>query len=125
MTASSGKPRSMSTGGVVALVLLGILFVTVVYSCATSASSSDDSEDGSGMAEVMCEEFVTDRLKSPSSAEFAGADSVTPLGDDQYEVTASVDSQNGFGAMIRTEYVCTIQDSGDDTWNLVSLDLDE
>lgn len=125
MTANSQPSTGRSILGFIVLVaILG----SVIYSCSTnSGSDSTEPEDGGGgsMAEVMCEEFVTDRLKAPSTAEFPGADSVLELGVNEYEVSASVDSQNGFGAMIRTAYVCTIRYTGDDQWALVSLDIEE
>jgi hypothetical protein len=117
-----GNGKSL-LGGLVFVVLIG----SVIYSCSTSSGEDDgaDSSDRSGMAEVMCEEFVTDRLKAPSTAEFLGASSVDLTGREQYEVTASVDSQNGFGAMIRTPYVCLVNYEGDDQWKLVNLAIDE
>lgn len=126
MTAKSQPSNGSALAGcVLILFIIGI----VIYSCSTDSGGSDSTEpdDGGGgsMAEVMCENFVTDRLKAPSTADFPGADSVDELGSDEYEVTASVDSENGFGAMIRTDYVCTIRYSGDDKWTLVSLDINE
>jgi len=44
---------------------------------------------------------------------------------DTYKVIASVDSENGFRAKIRTDYVCTVIDVGNDKWNLISLDIGE
>jgi len=45
-----------------------IIIGPVVYACANPSSDSGgstDGEDSSGMAEIMCEDFVTDRLKAP------------------------------------------------------------
>lgn len=126
MTAKSQPSNGSALAGcVVILFIIGI----VIYSCSTDSGSDSSTEpdDGGGgsMAEVMCENFVTDRLKAPSTADFPGADAVDDLGDDEYQVTASVDSENGFGAMIRTDYVCTIRYAGGDEWQLVSLNIDE
>ena len=58
------------------------------------------------------EEFVKERLKSPSTASFPRSsekrDYITKLGENKYLIEAWVDSQNGFGAMIRSKYSCTI-----------------
>jgi hypothetical protein len=125
----SATPQPASNGKTIAgFIVMLIIIGSIIYSCSTSdAKGSDstdtDTSDQSGMAELMCEDFVTDRLKAPSTADFPGADSVVPAGPDMWTVSASVDSENGFGAMIRTDYLCTVQDSGNDKWLLKSLDL--
>lgn len=50
-----------------------------------------------------CQEAVKRYLKSPGSAKFGG-ESVTAR--DPYVVTGWVDSQNGFGALVRNRYYC-------------------
>lgn len=121
----TAKPVPSAGGTAAGLIVMLFLVGIVVYSCSAGGNDSgnDDSSNDEIGAEVMCEQFVTERLKAPSTAEFPGADSVVVTGDDQYKVTASVDSENGFGAMIRTDYVCLINDNGDETWTLVSLDM--
>jgi len=64
------------------------------------------------MAFVMSQNFVKQRLKSPASAEFPyvsdrGVD-VFPDGVCGFQVSAYVDSHNGFGAMIRSRYQAKI-----------------
>lgn len=60
------------------------------------------------MAFVMSQNFVKQRLKSPSTADFpySGADGVhiAKIAECSYQVIAFVDSQNGFGATIRSRY---------------------
>jgi hypothetical protein len=126
MSANSSQP--VSNGRAVAgLVVFLITVGSVIYGCSTSDSDSgttDTGSDQSGMAEVMCEDFVNDQLEAPSTADFPGASSVENIKLDTYRVTASVDSENGFGAKIRTGYVCTVIDVGNDKWNLISLNFD-
>ena len=59
---------------------------------------------------VMSEGFVKDNLKSPSTAEFSADynNDVTQINDSTFEVNSWVDSQNGFGAMLRSNYSCKI-----------------
>jgi hypothetical protein len=49
---------------------------------------------------------VERQLTSPSTAKFAGTrqSSIAQVRKDQYRITSYVDSQNGFGAMIRTQF---------------------
>ena len=53
-------------------------------------------------------DYVRRRLKSPSSSDFASMDDSTIInhGEGKYLVRSFVDSQNTFGAKIRTEYFC-------------------
>ena len=120
----TGKSQPSSGSTIGGLILILFIVGAVIYGCSNSGSDSSDPDDGGGgsMAEQMCEQFVTDRLKAPSTAEFPGGE-VTDVGADEYEVVGSVDSQNGFGAMIRTGYTCTIRYAGGDKWTLVSLNL--
>ena len=70
--------------------------------------------------------FVEKRLKSPSTAKFrfGGSRDVTDLGGGLYSVDSYVDSQNSFGATIRTHFSGKIRESGS-TWIMESLDFDQ
>ncbi len=76
---------------------------------------------------VMCEAFVKDRLKSPSTASFGGifdGDYQDPnkhtkyLGNGRYQCFGFVDSQNSFGATVRSNFQLTVQHRGGDKWRL-------
>lgn len=71
---------------------------------------------------AMTKQFVTRRLKAPKSAEFPSRSEfrVVASSDDQYLVSGYVDSQNSFGAMIRTTFICQMKVEGE-TWTLVDL----
>lgn len=81
----------------------------------------------------MTQQFVADRLKSPSSADFGGLFSdyqdpdevVTALGGGEFRVVAWVDAENSFGANIRTHFVCELKYIGNDRWRCTSLNLVE
>lgn len=75
----------------------------------------------------MCKDFVKDRLKSPSSAKFRNfyeddGEVLVEGSGPQFKVVSTVDSQNGFGAMLRSSFVCTVTDRGD-TWHLDGLSI--
>ena len=68
--------------------------------------------------------LIKDRLKAPRTAKFnGGAWNVVYLGSNRYHVEGSVDSQNSFGAMIRTKFQAIVRDKGDEhqTWVLEDL----
>ncbi|WP_067891145.1 hypothetical protein [Nocardia vaccinii] len=59
-----------------------------------------------------CENLVRDKLKSPASARFELGD--TNLHEDARggltgTLSGTVDSQNGYGAMMRSDWTCTMQ----------------
>jgi hypothetical protein len=115
-------------GFIVLLVIIGGIFYACTRddsdSSGESGTSDSESDDGRnpGMAKVMCENFVEDSLKAPSTAEFSGVfDTVISGTGNDYTVSGYVDAQNGFSAMIRNNYNCQIHDNGDDRWSLVSL----
>lgn len=60
-----------------------------------------------GMIEVSCEDAVRGRLKAPATAKF------TPVrravwGGESWAYSGAVDSQNGFGALLRTGFACKV-----------------
>lgn len=63
--------------------------------------------DDNGDAEVVaCQNVVTENLKSPSTANFVGVPSYS-----DGVIRGEVDSENGFGATVRSSFQCT--DVGD------------
>ena len=74
---------------------------------------------------VMSRQFVEKALKFPSTAEFCSFTDarIVDLGEGRFRVSAWVDSQNGFGATVRTQYVCVLSGEDSDTWTLENLEL--
>ena len=69
-------------------------------------------------AQVACKDFVRDRLKAPSTADFT---SVSHTGSaPTWTVTGTVDADNSFGAKLRMTFTCVVRDDGD-TWRLQSM----
>lgn len=67
------------------------------------------------MAYFACQEFVERKLKSPASAKWPLADDITStkISGDKYKVAGYVDSQNSFGAMLRSNFVVIMRKDGD------------
>lgn len=79
-------------------------------------------------AQVICEKFVRNELKAPSTAKFAGPSETTANNAGAtWTVRGWVDSQNGFGAQIRSNYECratfTGRSGGDLFWNREALSI--
>jgi hypothetical protein len=75
-------------------------------------------EDGGAYVKVACRDWVKDRLKAPTSADFS-QESVSRNGQ-TYVVTGAVDSANSFGAPIRNTYRCEATHDGEAS-HLVAL----
>lgn len=75
---------------------------------------------------AMSREFVKDRLKAPSVAQFASytQSSVSEYPTGNFTVKSYVDSQNSFGAMLRSDYTCKLRYEGNDQWLLLSISFD-
>ncbi len=106
---------------------LGCLGIIVVFAILWGLSSIGGGDGGGGNdgggefgARDVCEQFVKDRLKSPATADFSDTDA-TSNGSEAWTVTGAVDSENGFGALIRNTYVCTVHHTSGDNWHLDDL----
>lgn len=76
---------------------------------------------------VICQQFLEDRLTAPATAEYPSGYSqyTSSLGGGRFRVDAYVDAENGFGALVRTDFVCTVNYQGNDNGRLESLQFDE
>lgn len=103
------------------VALIGIiLFIVFIGYCCSSGSSAPAQKSEQSLkieALVGSQMVVKDNLKSPSSAEFPLITdkliSVTKIEENKYAVISYVDSENSFGAMIRTFYTCKVILDGD------------
>jgi hypothetical protein len=79
------------------------------------------------LAYSMMEDFVKNNLKSPSTAEFPGIfekkSHITVLEEQTYKINSYVDSQNSFGAVIRTHFVGMVKQTSPNDWQLISLEF--
>lgn len=99
--------------------LIGAAVLAAVVACVVKVSAGPDtSNDLSYDAKRVCREFVEKRLKAPATAEFGGE--ATTHSGQSFTVAGHVDSQNSFGALIRSNYTCTVTASGEQ-WILDSI----
>ncbi len=108
-------------------------FVKAAKSAGTTVSSDREVDAYEKiMAWNITKEFVTQSLKAPSTAKWGSmfGDHQDPtkcvryLGGNRFESRGWVDAQNSFGAVLRTQFVCTVQQQAN-SWALVSLDIVE
>jgi len=96
-------------------IILCVIFIFLYFACSGPDSSSDTPRAPSNnkfTAYRYASDFVKQRLKSPSTAKFPGViekDShIREAGTDLFYINSWVDSQNGFGAMLRSNFSCKI-----------------
>ncbi len=115
------------SNGCMAIIIIAII-IAIIYimgSSGNSSSSSGNSSSSSGnssslstdmtnkiLAYLYAMDFVKKELKSPSTAKFPGTlekiKNTTYLGNNTYKIVSWVDSQNSFGATLRTNFSCII-----------------
>jgi hypothetical protein len=96
---------------------------------ATLDPSISRTDPESRIACNMSEDFVKERLKSPSTAKFPtafdyinGDGCMALFNNGVWTLSSWVDSQNSFGAMIRSHYVAQLTyDAEEETWHLKDL----
>lgn len=90
--------------------LYSLLFVLLLISCGAPSPESDTQKL---KAYSYAEEFVKQKLKSPSSAQFPVLDEklghVEYIGENKYKISSWVESKNSFGAMLKTPFEATIR----------------
>lgn len=105
-----------------------------VSAAACSADSYGSTGSGGGSdkeyeAFEICKDFVKDRLKAPSTAKFRnyfeddGEVTVSGSGSGPYTVISSVDSENSFGAALRSNFVCVVNNTGGANWRLADISI--
>ena len=124
---ASEKKKRAVVGGILAAIVVAFVAWAYITDDGDDSGTTDDREFA---AFSICKQFVTDRLQSPATASFRnyfeddGEVVVRVVSDDRYVVTSTVDSENGFGAMLRTGFVCTVTPADGDQWRLVSVEID-
>lgn len=94
------------------LFAVGILIIFSIFltACGGSGGKSDTGPSKIN-AWIMAQDFMKQKLKAPSTAEFPGYSDeyVTNLGGDEFKVNSYVDAENAFGAKIRVHFTMTLK----------------
>lgn len=114
-----GEPEGRANRKPLLLGCLGVLVLVVglpVACTALSMGGGSSWEPTGAEARSICEGWVRDQLKAPSTARFQ--DGTTSGGPTAYTVTGTVDAQNGFGGTVRTGWSCTVEyRDSDEQWH--------
>lgn len=116
-------------------VLIGaisVFAICIICSCIYWFSLGGEKEkDYKTASYIICQVYVKNNLKSPATAKFPSSSStdIRELEDNLFETRSYVDSQNSFGAMLRTNFYCKIKYIGpldgdeylNSNWQLIDL----
>lgn len=107
----------LGCGAVIAVLLLIGFVISLFDGDDGPDESSGPTADG---AIRVCEQSVENKLKAPATADFN--DEVANPGTEPstFEVAGVVDAENGFGANIRTAWICTAIWVDGTEWNVSS-----
>ena len=128
---NNSKPKQPVSPGAAVFTIAFFFIIFLVFKCSCSQSDTESTNSGNDehskiVALTAAQECVTERLKSPSSADFPwGSDCVTKISDNTYVINSYVDSQNSFGAMLRTNFTCQITLTGNDNYTCDDIQLFE
>lgn len=94
-----------------AVKITGIGFAALLVAVMTFGGCSGEYDPNNpAEAESQCEGFVDSRLKAPSTADY---DLTAEEQGSGWLVTGTVDSENGFGAKIRSSVRCVLHFVGE------------
>lgn len=116
-------------GGIFSVALVAGVLSLIMWAYNSLSGDTKVQPDHSSMAYIQCKDYVKDRLKAPSSADFPFlADRITKVSDNHYIVESHVEAQNAFGVKLRSDYYCDIELVGEysgskKNWNLIGLKL--
>lgn len=84
---------------------IGAFVLLALTGCSGSYDPNNEAE-----AETQCEGFVDKRLKAPATADY---ELTASREGGSWTVTGAVDSENGFGAKVRSSVTCVLHFEGD------------
>ncbi len=104
----TNKTPAWQSGCLIFLLIIGALYLIVQFFTPPAKERSLTPKE---IAWYGCQVAIESRLKAPKTAEFQrySEKDIRYINDKIYYVYMYVDSQNGFGAMIRTDFTCQIE----------------
>jgi hypothetical protein len=102
-----------------------LLFIPFVFLVACSLNDAGADEN---KAFIMAKDFVKAELKAPSTADFESDYKYKKENDSTYSVILEVDSENSFGAKLRSKWLVTLSYRGGDwtdqnNWTLQEITM--
>ena len=122
------KPNT-KTKSIISIVVTLVIFAIIVGVAFTCCGGGDSKSDKEGHSEVeawvAAKIEVEDNLKSPKTASFPWSyeEYVTKINDNDFKVKSYVDSENSFGALVRTQFRCYVTHLGNLKYKVEDLHM--
>lgn len=107
------------------IIQLSIIFILCfIYLSGCSEKTYQSDKD---TVYAMSQEFLEDILVAPATAQYPDISEATikQKTNNKWAVLCYVDSQNSFGALIRSWYACEMVLNTDDTWGCLYINLED
>ncbi len=121
------QPKSALPKG--CLGCAGLMFACVIVFFVIAIANRKSPEEAANSADsgaiVACRNYVRNQLKAPATADFESVlDGIKTwnLGGGKYKVSSYVDSQNGFGAKVRTKFGCYAETTDGQNFTVTNLE---
>jgi len=101
---TTGKPK-WSPEKIVGIGAGAVVVLAIVLGIAATRANTPSIGDLRAEAVSACETQVEGKLRAPASAVF---DSTATGDGESFTVSGTVDSENGFGALLQTAYECDV-----------------
>lgn len=125
--ARKGKQQGIGCLLWIIVGIVGFFFISEMDFGSGETTPWNERDNWAG-AYVMTQDWVKNRLVSPSTADFPGAstkrDHTTRVEGQKYRIVSYVDSQNRMGGTIRTSFIAEVEQVEEGRWRLISLDLE-
>ena len=130
------KTKKKSLTKLIFFLIVSFLFLMIIAGGENSTIDNSSSKDSTtnintSRASIEAQEYVKKALRSPSTAKFPGIWEIDNGGvvayekeTNRYEVVSYVDSQNSFGATIRSNWTVIVKNLGNNKWQLESMVID-
>lgn len=121
---TSNRARTVFNIVTVISLVLCVVFFTLGFTSSDESSTKDSYGNTETGVYVAVKDAVSDRLKSPSTAEFCPLSEATfSCSDNTWTVTGWVDAQNSFGATRRNDFTVVITFDGNNTYTIDSCSV--
>lgn len=123
--------KQQNQNKVISFIVVGIVLFFLFRLCSGGDTTPEskiawDQKDNSLNAWTHSIMYAEKNLKSPSSAKFPmGYKDYVQRNGTTYTISAYVDSENSFGAMIRTHFNATLKEVSEDKWEMISFEFVE
>lgn len=120
------QKEKIGLGHLLVIGFIIVTFIIIIFNSGGSTSTPQTQSIDGLETFIISQSYVKLALKSPASAKFPTFEySASDFGGGKWEVVSYVDSQNSFGALIRTNWIMLLTHTGGYWANSSNWELEE